>query len=187
VNITRFFRWAHACPRILVTVSLVTLCAVLVATSASAAIAIQIDGIAGESTIEGHTGWIDIGSLQWGVGRGISTSGTSRVASTPSFSEITITKVSDKTTPHLFAEAVAGEGKKVTIEFIKTDSGPLTTYEKIELENVLISGFSQSSGGDRPSESLSLNFTKITITYYPSGPTPTPVVVGFDLVTGKAF
>jgi type VI secretion system secreted protein Hcp len=30
------------------------------------------------------------------------------------------------------------------------------------LTNTLISGFSMSSGGDRPTESITLNFTKIT-------------------------
>ena len=32
----------------------------------------------------------------------------------------------------------------------------------IELVNVMISGFSTHSGGDRPSESITLNFTKVT-------------------------
>ena len=35
-------------------------------------------------------------------------------------------------------------------------------YLSIELENAMISNYSVSSGGDRPTESLALNFTKIT-------------------------
>jgi type VI secretion system secreted protein Hcp len=37
----------------------------------------------------------------------------------------------------------------------------MQAYLTFTLTNTMISGFSVSSGGDRPSESLSLNFSKI--------------------------
>ncbi|MGH7199066.1 MAG: type VI secretion system tube protein Hcp, partial [Planctomycetaceae bacterium] len=67
--------------------------------------------IKGESQAEGHKDWIEIGSLQFGAGRGISTPvGTSskREASAPSISEITVTKMMDSTSTSLFYEAVVG-------------------------------------------------------------------------------
>src|SRR4051812_42795025 len=106
--------------------SLVVACCLAQAPFASAAIYMQIEGIAGEVTTSGYAGWIELYSLQWGVGRGITapTGGASdREAAAPSFSEIVITKRTDKTTPLLFGEVVVGEGKKVTIHFVSTTSG----------------------------------------------------------------
>jgi type VI secretion system secreted protein Hcp len=39
------------------------------------------------------------------------------------------------------------------------------SFQKYVLTNTLISGYSLSSGGDRPSESISLNFTKVDSEY----------------------
>ena len=38
-------------------------------------------------------------------------------------------------------------------------------YAEYKLTNCMISGYSLSSGGDRPSESLSINFTKIEYSF----------------------
>lgn len=121
-------------------------------------------GIDGDTTAEGHASWIDCGSFTWGVGRGISspTGGSAdRESSAPSISEITITKNQDNATVKLLQAALEGEGVEVTIDFCKTDKGKLETYLQYTLENTMVSGYSVSSGGDRPAESLSLNFTKV--------------------------
>jgi type VI protein secretion system component Hcp len=68
-----------------------------------------------------------------------------------------------------------GKGKKVTIVFVNNDGVP---YLSIELENTLISGYSISGHGgdshDKPMESLSLNFTKITYSPKPTAPAKDP-------------
>jgi type VI secretion system secreted protein Hcp len=64
------------------------------------------------------------------------------------------------------------------------------TYYQITLSDVLVSGFSQSSGGDVSSESMSLNYTKFKMTYTPyspSGVKGTPISAGYDLTTGQKF
>jgi type VI secretion system secreted protein Hcp len=125
--------------------------------------------IKGDVTTEGYTEWIELHSFQWGVGRGISTpvgSDSDRESSMPSVSEVTVTKDQDKATIELLKAALEGEGVKVVIDFVKTDKKP-ETFLTYELTDVLISGYSVSSGGDRPSESLSLNFTKIECKYTP--------------------
>ena len=124
----------------------------------------KYDGIDGDVTAEGHEKWIELTSFQWGVGRGISSptgASADRESSAPSVSEITITKLQDAATTKLLDEALHGEGKAVQIDFCKTDKGKLETYMAYKLTDVMVSGYSISSGGDRPSESLSLNFTKI--------------------------
>jgi type VI secretion system secreted protein Hcp len=50
----------------------------------------------------------------------------------------------------------------------------------------IIDGYSVSSGGDRPSESISMNFTKIEYKYTPfddQHKAGTPVPVTYDLAT----
>jgi type VI secretion system secreted protein Hcp len=142
------------------------------------AIYMEYDGIKGDVTEEGHKKWIECSSCQFGVGRAIggTASGASRgrEASLCNVSEITITKPADAASQDLMREAMIGAvpGKKVKFEFVTTGRGDKAeTYTTFELENCMISGFSLATGGDRPSESLSLNFTKITYNMSQGGET----------------
>lgn len=151
----------------------------------------QIDGIEGDVTAEGHEKWIEVNSFQWGVGRGVTSpvgGSADREASAPSVSEIVVTKLCDKASANVLREALWGEGKKVKIDFVKTDKDKFEPYMQYELENTLLSGYSISSGGDRPSESLSLNFTKVTFNDISMGEkneTGQPDRVNYDLAKGK--
>ena len=65
----------------------------------------------------------------------------------------------------------------------------LPSYKVPSLTNALISGYSLSSGGDRPSESISINFTKIEYKHIPyddKNKAGTPVTVSYDLSTTKS-
>jgi type VI secretion system secreted protein Hcp len=152
------------------------------------AIYLKYEGIDGDATHETHKKWFDIQSFQWGVGRGISTptgSAANREASQPSVSEIVVTKMHDTASTKLFGESLVGTGKKVEIHFV-TSGKPGETYLEYELTNTMISGYSLSSGGDRPTESLSLNFTKIMYTTKPTGldaKTTSPEAATFDIGT----
>ncbi|MGB3539155.1 MAG: type VI secretion system tube protein Hcp [Mesorhizobium sp.] len=156
------------------------------------AIYVKYEGIDGEATHEDHKKWIDVSSLQFGVGRGIaSPSGATanREASQPSVSEVVVTKQLDGSSSKLFTESVTGAaGKKVEIHLVSTGS-PGNTYVEYVLSDALISGYSVSSGGDRPSESVSINFTKIEFKQTPFDETNaagTPVTVSYDLSTSKS-
>lgn len=156
------------------------------------AIYLKYDGIDGEATHDKHKQWIDVSSMQFGIGRGIATpSGAvaNREASEPSVSEITISKQMDAASPKLFTESATGAvGKKVQIHLVSTGS-PGNTYVEYTLTNALISGYSVSTGGDRPVESISINFTKIEykLTPYDAKNTAgTPVTVSYDLATTKS-
>jgi type VI secretion system secreted protein Hcp len=148
--------------------------------------------IKGDSQVEGHDGWITVDSLQLGVGRSITTSGggKDRDTSNPSFSEVTITKSTDIASSDLFFQAICGKSLgKATFEFIQTGGDKLQTFLVYELTDPIVSGYSMSSGGERPSESLTLNFTKISMKYNQfSGDT---VAEGkpknWDLMANKTF
>ncbi|WP_311031250.1 Hcp family type VI secretion system effector [Mesorhizobium koreense] len=155
------------------------------------AVYMKYEGIDGEVTQKDHVKWIEVQSFQFGVGRGISTptgSTNNRESSHASVSEVTVTKSMDGASPKLFTESAAGTtGKKVEINFVSTGD-PGMVYAKYTLDDTLISGYSVSSGGDRPSESLSLNFTKVEFEMTPhddKNAAGTPVRVSYDLTTAK--
>jgi len=149
------------------------------------------DGIPGDVDAEGHEKWIELSSFQFGVGRGITSAtgkGGDREASAPSMSEIVVTKVTDGSSCKLFQASLFGEGKDVKIDFCKTDKDKLEPYLSLTLTNTLVSGWSNSSGGDRPSESVTLNFTKIeykNIGMGAANATGTPESASWDLAKAK--
>jgi type VI secretion system secreted protein Hcp len=148
---------------------------------------VKCDSWKGESKVEGFNDYFEVSSFQFGVGRAISAArGTStREGNIVSVSEITLTKVSDKSSIKLFEEALHGPlDRKVEIAFIRQGAGNKpTAYITIKLEGCGLSGFSMSSGGDRPTESLTLNFDKIEYNYDPVGDdlTGSPLKYGWDL------
>ena len=151
----------------------------------------KYDGIDGDVTAEGHEKWIELNSCQFGVGRSITNAtakGVNREASAPSVSEIVVTKVTDGASVKLLQASCFGEGKDVQIDFCKTDKDKLEPYLTLTLTNTMVSGYSISSGGDRPSESVSLNFTKIECKNTGMGAaneTGSPEAASWDLATAK--
>jgi type VI secretion system secreted protein Hcp len=133
------------------------------------AIFLKYGDLKGEVTATTHKEWIQLHSFQWGVGRGISAGvggASKREASAPSVSEVTVTKSFDAASPLLLKEALGGKAAVIKIDLTQTDDkGSHIAYQKYILTDCLVSGYSVSSGGDRPEESLSLNFNKIDSEY----------------------
>lgn len=127
--------------------------------------------IKGESLAEGHKGsdgWIEVMSVQFGAGRAITSpvgGSSKREATSPDISEVTLTKLMDSTSPLLLQEACIGKGEDAELHLVQTGTGSLETYLTLKLTNCMISGYSMSSAGDRPTESISINFTKVEQTY----------------------
>lgn len=158
------------------------------------AIYMKYGALDGEVSAKGYEKWIELGSLQWGVGRGISSpssgGASKREASAPSISEVTVTKTLDAFSPLALKAAVGGEGVTVKIDLTRTDnSGTHVAYQKYILTDTMISGYSISSGGDRPSESMSLNFTKFDSEYLKVGSDFKATTTGhviYDIATAKS-
>jgi len=150
--------------------------------------------LTGRTTTEGFAGWMECGSFQFGSGRGIASAsgmGTNREASEPSLSEITITREWDaEGSANLFQESVMGGlDQKVLFKFTATNKGVVETFLEVNLEDTGISGYSISSGGDKPSESLSLNYGKIEFVPYKldeSGALEKGTPVNYSLILMKA-
>jgi type VI secretion system secreted protein Hcp len=148
----------------------------------------NIDGIKGDVTEAKHKDWIELSSVQWGTNRAIAMptgAGKSRDAQLPHVSEVVGTKNMDRSSVEIFRWTLGGtQGKTVKIDFVTVGGKDSHVYLTYTLTECLISSFSQSSGGDRPMESLSLNFTKCEYKYNgqkPDGSPDTPVNTGWDL------
>ncbi len=96
--------------------------------------------------------------------------------------------MTDKSSEGLFKALLMGESLgKCTISFVAASKGESVAYATLELEEVIISGFSLSTGGDMPSESLSLNFTKFDWSFTGRDATQTgsPTHLIYDLKGNK--
>jgi type VI secretion system secreted protein Hcp len=155
------------------------------------AIYMNFDGCPGDVTETKHTTWIELNACEWNVGRGISStvgSSAERESTAPSVSEIVVTKQNDIASGKLMTEALSGRGKTVKIDFTRTNKNSQEIYLTIELTNTIISAYSHSSSGDRPMETISLNFTKIQYTtnqMKPDGTQGDPDHVIYDLSTAQ--
>ena len=136
--------------------------------------------------------WIVCHSFQFGSGRGIASataSGANRQGSHASVSEITVSKALDPASLHLWRDSLDGKlNTKVEFAFTRADEDN-SEYLHVTTWDTGVSGFSISSGGDRPSESVSLNFAKIEIKdikVAEDGVASTPFTVVYDLAKQKA-
>ena len=136
--------------------------------------------------------WIMCHSFQFGSGRGIGSataSGGNRQGSHASVSEITISKNLDPASLHLWRDSLDGKlNTEVHFSFTRADQDN-SEYLHVTLTDTGVSGFSISSGGDRPSESVSLNFAKIEFKdtkVAVDGVASTPFAVNYDLTKQTA-
>lgn len=130
--------------------------------------------IKGESTDAFHIGWLDIESLEWRIGRKItsqtSTSGD-RESSNPEFSELLLFKRMDSATPSVFLESCCGRGQTITIECTKSGAGiGSDTFVQYRLEQALFSHYqvcAKSTRNKRPLESIKISFKSMEQRYIP--------------------
>lgn len=154
------------------------------------AIYLHVEGLEGDVTAAGHEGWIECGSMDFGMGRNIQTatgSSQERESSAPTLSDVTIVKNMDKCTPKLFEQACIGTSKLVKIDLVQTGE-QLDTYMSYELTDSLVAAYSTNTGGERPTESVSFNFTKFEMKYTPydnKHKPGSPIPAGYDVSLGK--
>ena len=129
------------------------------------AIILDIPDIKGQSTLKGFEDKIEILSFSHGVAMQItaSPSVTERTSGRPNHQDLTISKYVDLSTCPMLAACNAGTNlKTVTVTVGRNDAGTILPYLVITLDNTIVSSSSVSSGGgDRPMETVTLNYTKI--------------------------
>ena len=151
---------------------------------------LKIEGVPGESTDDKHKGEIEIDSFSWGVSNSGSMAGgggggTGKVQ----FQDFHFTKKVDKSSPKLMEAVATGEHLRSVDLVVRKAGGEQMEYYKIELQDVVISGYSTTgSSGEAPTESVSFNFSKIVFEYTPQnadGTAAAPIRTGWDLAISK--
>jgi type VI secretion system secreted protein Hcp len=160
------------------------------AISAGSDIYLTVPGVTGDGSAAGGAGTIEVSSFSWGASNAsITNAATSRGKA--KISSITITKSVDQASPAFFKNVCAGAHyPSVTLALRKAGGGAAgvapSDSMQIVLSNVFVSRYSMSGAGDEvPTESITLNFTKIEMTYTPAG--EASISTGWDLKTNKAI
>ena len=160
------------------------------------AIYLNVEGLKGEVSAAGHEKWIECNSLQWGVGRAITTrvgGGADREASQPSISEVTVSKLMDKATPNLMLMCADGTHHDEALLTVRKAGGSQLEYLTVKLEGVLITSVSTagSGGEDQLTENVTLNFAKVHVIYQPQdaagAPDGGPVEMGWNVEGNTAI
>lgn len=152
---------------------------------------LAIDGIEGESTDASHPKTIEIESWSFGETQSSTISGGGGGAGKVSMQDLHfVTKTVDKSSPKLFLAGATGEHIKDATLYVRK-AGSSADYLKITLTDVLVSSYQTggSGGNEIPTESVSLNFAKIQISYTgmdAEGKLLPAVNVGYDILANKA-
>jgi type VI secretion system secreted protein Hcp len=152
-----------------------------------------ITGINGPST--SRTNAIDILSFSFGSSQtavyGTGASGKEAKAGRADFSNLSIMKVTDKTSPFLFEACVKGSIlPKVEIFYDKPVKGEQKDYFKITLKDALVTSQQLSGSNENPSESVSFAFQAVEVAYAAEnddGTLDSFVPKGFNLEDLKAW
>ena len=152
---------------------------------------LALTGINGESTNSAFLNQIVVNSFSVGLTAPTSSSGGAG-AGKPSFSNLTITKTLDKSSPILFLDCAEGTIISHAVLSFQSQIGSQTVFYTITLNNVQVTSVesSGSSGGDnRPGESISLAFQSIQWTYQQldsnGNPVGSPITTSYNLSTGS--
>jgi len=151
-----------------------------------------IDGVDGPSTSK--AGHIDVLSFSWGVSQtatyGAGASGKEAKAGRADFSNLSIMKVLDKTSPLLADHCASGDIlKKVYLVYDKPVGTAQQDYFRIYLQDALITSLQLSGSNENPTESVSFAFQAVEIAYKAEkddGTLDAAVPNGYDLETLKA-
>jgi len=150
---------------------------------------LEIKEIEGESKDDKYKGQIELLSASMGVtNRGSFGAGGGGGSSKSDFQDVSITKMTDKASPKLMAACATGEHiSKAVLHFRKAGKDQ-QEYLTITLSNVFVSSYQAGGHGDIPSESISLNFSKIEYQYKEQkadGTMSGPVIKQYDLSANK--
>lgn len=130
---------------------------------------LKIDGIAGESK-DKTPPVIEIESFSWGANTPTSSAGGGAGVGKVVFSDLTIVKTVDSTSPALFTTAASGKllpAVQLTCRKAGGERGSKETLLNVKLTDVLISSYKEGGnrhGGAFPSEEIAFSFLKIEMT-----------------------
>jgi len=131
---------------------------------------LKIDGIEGESLDHKHKNEIQLLSFSFGATQaGTAGIGGGSGSGKVQLHDFQITKHFDKSSVKLFEACATGKHTAKAVLVCRKAGGDQQEYLKYTFSEVLVSSISQSGSGSDvlPTESVSLNFSKIEIEYKP--------------------
>jgi type VI secretion system secreted protein Hcp len=148
---------------------------------------LYVDGVEGPST--SRKGCIDVLSFSWGVSQtstyGAGASGNEAKAGRADFSNLSIMKVLDKTTPLLCDHCASGDIlKKVYLLYDKPVGDKQQPYFRVWIKDALVTSVQLSGSNENPTESISFAFQAVEIAYAPEkddGTLDAAIRKGYDL------
>jgi len=153
----------------------------------------KVETIDGGVTAKGFEKWIELNSFHFSTSRAISMEAgniANRNHGRPNISEIIVTKLMEQSSFGLLQEALRGDkGRKVTIKIVEVAQDKYREYVSYELEDTLLSGYSVSTGGEVPVETVTLSYSKITTSFTSTdkgNKAGQPARVVYDLAQGVA-
>jgi type VI secretion system secreted protein Hcp len=155
---------------------------------------LKMKGVEGESAIENHKDEIELNSWNWGASNPTTINKGGMSAGRVSFTNLTITKTFDKSSPKLLNLCATGKHVDEATLTCGKSTGAKTTEDflTIKLETVFVSDYSTGGleGAEVEHESITLNYGKINIDYKSqdkSGRLISAGSCGFDLIKGTAL
>lgn len=137
------------------------------------ALILELDGYEGESQIKGFEKKIEILSFSHGVAMQVTgdVSNQERTSGKPNLQDLTVSKYMDKSSTVLKQACAEGKIiKSAKLFVLRNDAGSLIEMFRYELENPVVSSYSTGAGGgDKPVDTLTLNFAKVKWVYTVQG------------------
>jgi type VI secretion system secreted protein Hcp len=153
----------------------------------------KIGDIKGESTDDKHKDEIDVLSYSWGATQsGTFAAGGAGGSGKVQFNDFTFTQKVNKASPILFQACASGQHIKEATITVRKAGRTQQDYLIIKLNDVLVSSYQSggSSGDDLPTESVSMAFAKVEMTYKEQkedGGSGQTFTGGWDLKANKAL
>ena len=154
---------------------------------------LKIEGIEGESTDSKHKNEIDVMSWSWGeTNSGSHATGGGGGAGKVSMQDFHFVMEANKSTPKLMLACATGQHIPKAVLTVRKAGGEQQEYMKITMSDLLVSSFqsggSGTGGNIKPTDQISLNYSKIEWEYKeqkPDGTLGGTVKAGWDVKANK--
>jgi type VI secretion system secreted protein Hcp len=133
-------------------------------------ITLKVEGVDGESVINGHEGEIDILAYSWGMNQsGSMHIGGGGGSGKANIQDISLTKYIDKSSISLMRNCLNGAHLGEAVLTVRKAGKDPVDYMVITMTPVLVTSVSTggSGGEDRLTENITLNFAKVKTSYTP--------------------
>jgi type VI secretion system secreted protein Hcp len=139
---------------------------------------LKLDGVAGESTVQGHEGEIEVSSFAFGVRAG---------AARPQFADFEFTKAVDQASPALFLRAASGQRPRSALLTVVHAGEARQDFLTYCMTNVRITRVQTTAAAraDRPSEEVAMSYATMFQAYRTQkadGTLGTPFTAGWDVI-----